>query len=489
MIDRRQFLKSALAASAAASFPGIWIRAKEASALEICESGVNFVIIQLKGGNDGINTVIPLTNGSGQNRSIYDSLRPWLRIATGELTPTQIGNDPLHSGNIALHPHMTALKGLYSSNNLAVVLGAQYNNPSLSHDVSELVWYRADPRLTGPGTGWMGRTLDTLCSGQSLAVPAVDAVTELTPLFYGNTSVLAFGSLSSLNFPTGHRLNSAQRTEYKAAFSAVYSQASSGGPNYVSPVGSAGYAAASKIDDYKTASSSQAVHLNDLINGTSNGGGLFSVTGKAQSYGLARQLRMIFALMKGKQPGNVPLGCRVFRASIGGFDTHGSQGQHIPLGSKSIAQKVTGNFSNEAHGRLLHQLDKGIGAFWQDLVANNMHGNTVIMTFTEFGRRIEENGDGPTDSDAGTDHGTASPMFVVGPTAAQSTGPAHLISGMYGAYPELDVPNSDGNMAYQIDFRHIYGDIMNKWLAVSLANTNSILGASGFSYSPQGILV
>src|SRR5205823_8845444 len=132
-----------------------------------------------KGGNDGINTVVPLTNGSGQNRTAYDAVRTAIGIPTSSLGGTQIGNDPLHNGALALHPHMTDLKALYDSGNLAVVLGVHYAKQNLSHDVSETIWYRADPTLVGPGTGWMGRTLDTLCAGGSgTAVPAVDTRSE-----------------------------------------------------------------------------------------------------------------------------------------------------------------------------------------------------------------------------------------------------------------------------------------------------------------------
>lgn len=485
-LNRRDFIKSSLAAAAAASFPGVWLRAREASALEACESGVNLVILQLDGGNDGLNTVVPLTNGTGSNRTVYDTKRPWLRILPADLAATQIGNDPLRNGQLALHPHMTAFKSLYDSGNLAVILGTHYNKGNLSHEISKSIFYRADPLLAGPGSGWLGRSIENLCAGQPLAVPAVDASSSLTPLFYGNAGVLAFASLTSLSFPTISQLSSSQKAAFKNRFLAAYQEANNSGANYVATLGAAGYAAISKIDDYKTANQGYAVNLNDLRTG-SNGGGLFGIAGANQDFSLARQLRMVLALMKGKQPGDQPLGCRIFRVSIGGFDTHSGQGQHIPLSSKSLAEKVADGFRLEDHGRLLHRVDKAIGAFWQDCIDHNLHRNTVIMTFTEFGRRIAENGD--VNQDSGTDHGTASPMFVIGPTAAQSSGPAHLVGGMYGAHPELHLPDSAGNPAFQLDFRHVYGEVMNKWLGVSMPNTNSILGAGGFSYSPQGFLV
>ncbi len=484
-MNRRNFLKSSLVAAAAVSVPGVWLRAREASALEACESGVNFVIVQLKGGNDALNTVFPVSDGTGLNRTTYETVRPWLNIAASEAGPTQIGNDPLHNGALALHPHMTALKDLYDSGNLAVVLGAHYDKPNLSHDMSERIWYRADPQLSGPGSGWVGRAMDDLCVGQSQAVPAVDTMSELAPLFYGATNVLAFNSLSSLSFPTLSQLSSPDKADFKDHFLNLYSLAS-GESGFLAVLGNAGFAAVSKLADYRTANESYAVNLSNLLNGT-NGGGPFGLAGTTQSYPLARQLRTILALMKGKQPGDVPLGCRIFRATHSGFDTHSNQGKHVPLGTKSLSQKVAENFPQEYHGRLLHRLDKALGAFWQDCIDHGLHRNTVIMVFSEFSRRIYENGVQTPES--GTDHGTAGHMLVIGPTAAQSTGPASLAGGIYGAYPELDQPDANGNVRWQIDFRQVYAEILHRWLGLSQSTTNSIVGAGGFTPSPMGMLV
>ncbi len=483
--NRREFLQGTLAAAAAASFPTIWMRAREARALDTCEQGINFVIVQLKGGNDGLNTLIPMTDGTGQNRTVYTAKRPYLGINPSDLAATQVSNDPLHNGQLALHPHMLGLKGLFDSGNLAVLAGCHYAQPNLSHDVSERIWYRADPPLHGPGTGWVGRVLDGLCVGQPLAVPAVDTSSQLTPLFYGNTSVLAFDSLLSLSFPTLGSLSTTQKADYKARFLNIYNQAISSG-GYLGKLGGSGYAAVSKINDYKTTTSTTATNLNDLINGTTlSSSGAFGVSGKTQGYGLAKSLRTILALMKGEQPGNVPLGCRIFRASIGGFDTHGDQGAHIPLGTKSIATKVNEGFANENYGALMHRLDRAVSAFWQDLKDNNLHGNTVVMAFSEFGRRIEENGN--HDADSGTDHGSAGPAFVIGPKAGESTAAAHMVGGLYGAFPELNVPDSNGNMVYQLDFRQMYGELMTKWFGLGNGTVSTIL--NGFSYSPVGFLV
>ncbi len=487
-LSRRSFLKSALAVSASAAFPAVWLRAREAAALEACEQGVNLVIVQLDGGNDGINTVIPLSNGTGLNRTIYDSVRPYIGVPLSELASTQIGNDPLHNGELALHPHMNCLKRLYDRGNVAVVLGTHYDNGNLSHDVSNLIWYRGDPTLSLSSGGWMGRSLDQLCLGQSNAVPAVDVSSRLSPLFFGRTPTLALQRLSDLDVPIPIALippsQSDQRTLFRQTLQNVY-QLLSGSESFAGDWAIAGRAVLSRIDDYRTASSSEAENLNALINGASDHP-IASPT--RQSYGLATGLRLVFALMRGRQPGNVPLGCRIFRVGIGGFDTHSDQGNHVPLSEKPLDQKVAEDFRGELHGKLLHRVDKAIAAFWADLESVGLHRNTLIMTFTEFGRRIAENGD--HNADSGTDHGTASPMFLIGPTKAEAAenGP-FVAGGVYGAYPELHLPDRNGNMVYQVDFRHVYGEVMHRWLGLSIATTNAILGSGGFRYSPLDILV
>jgi uncharacterized protein (DUF1501 family) len=487
---RRQFLKASAAVSAASTFPSIWWRARQAQALEACETGVNLVIVHLEGGNDGINMVIPMTDGTGQNRTAYDSVRTQLNVGAAYLTDTQVGNDPLQNGFLALHPHMTGLKSLYDAGNLAVLCGVHYPNPNLSHDFSSKIWYRADPTLLGPTTGWMGRTLDQLCTAQPLAVPAVDTESELTPLFYGNTSVMAFDDLSDLVFPISDDFDPPTAAAYKAKFSAIYSDAATAGPDFVMNLGSAGSATAAKVDAYGTANTGLANNLNALISGT----GAYAGFGP-QRFALAKGLRTVFALMKGQQPGNVPLGCRVFRVSITGFDTHSDEGGFTPFGvSNTIQNKVQNGFPGEYQGKLLYRLSAALSAFWQDLVDDGtLHTNTLIMTFSEFGRRVEEN---TNDTHAGTDHGTAAPVFVIGPKAGESTGPASLAgygtatNGMYGGYPGLDSPNldSDGNLVYQLDFRDLYGEIMSQWLGLPAATTNTILGG-GYSYTPHGFLL
>lgn len=482
-ISRREFLQVSLGASAVLVAPPVWLRARVAGALEACEQGANLVLVELDGGNDGINTVVPVSNGTGQNRSSYDSVRQWLNIPVSELAATQIDNDPLHNGELALHPHMTGLKSLYDSGNLAVVLGAHYDNGNLSHDVSKAIWYRADPTLGNAPGGWIGRTLDTLCYGQDNAVPAVDVARSLNPLFFGRTPVLAFTNVGDLAVPGSPLLPPSAKALLEQAVEATYGSLATNSAGYVRAWARVGHAVLSRMASYRSVSSAGAQNLNALLNGAA-GHPIAAPT--PQRYGLAYALRLVYALLRGAQPANQPLGCRIFRVGIGGFDTHSDQGKHIPLSQKPLSQKVAENFAGELHGRLLHQVDKAVTAFWRDLEAANLHRNTLVMTFTEFGRRIAENGN--NDPDTGTDHGTASPVFVIGPTKSQATPSAWVAGGVYGAYPELHRPDRNGNMVYTLDFRHIYGEILVRWLGLPEATANHLLGAGGFAYQPQGFV-
>ncbi|MCX8073147.1 MAG: DUF1501 domain-containing protein [Candidatus Binatia bacterium] len=379
---------------------------------------------------------------------------------------------------------MNGLKTLYDSGNVAVILGAHYANGNLSHDVSKSIWYKADPLLSGISDGWMGRTLDALCLGQNMPVPAVDIGRSLNPLFFGRTSTLAFTSVNDLVIPSNPVFSqNADRQPLEQAFRSVYQELANSSGGFIGEWARVGYAVASRMDAYRTVSSSTAENLNALINGAPDHP---IAAPTRQRYGLATALRLVYALLRGAQPGDQPLGCRIFRVGIGGFDTHSDQGKHIPLSQKPLNQKVAENFPDELHGKLLHQVDKAITAFWRDLEAANLHHNTLIMTFTEFGRRIAENGN--NNADSGTDHGTASPVFVIGPTKTQASTNSFVAGGVYGAYPELHLPDRNGNMVPTLDFRHIYGEIMVHWLGLSPSTANNILGAGGFSYQPQGFL-
>jgi uncharacterized protein (DUF1501 family) len=266
-------------------------------------------------------------------------------------------------------------------------------------------------------------------------------------------------------------------------FTTIYQQLATSADGFVRSWASAGYAVASRMDAYRTVSSAGASNLNALISGAPDHP---IAAPTPQRYGLATALRLVYALLRGAQPGDQPLGCRIFRVGIGGFDTHSDQGKHIPLSQKPLNQKIEENFPNELHGKLLHQVDKAVTAFWRDLEEANLHRNTLIMTFTEFGRRIAENGN--NDADTGTDHGTASPVFVVGPTKTQTGVGSFVAGGVYGAYPELHLPDRNGNMVHTVDFRHVYGEVMTRWLGLSETSTNNILGSGGFTYQPLDFL-
>ncbi len=480
-ITRRQFMQSAASFAAASALPPIWFTPRMAKALEACEQGRNLVIIQLEGGNDGTNTVIPMSGGF---RPIYDSLRPVLGIAPADLAPVVLGADPLDpSATLALHPHMTGLARLHGTGNLATLLGTHYEDGSLSHFTSERIWYTGQPDNPSSGDGWMGQALGHLCSGQLGAVPGLDIESELTPLFRGPGQVLAIRSLDDIKFPVINALDPQEELEYQAAFEIAYARSVADGTRFTDEFAAATLAGVDRIDAFQSVDLSLGRNLDDLLTGSSNGSGGFGADGPLFSRFVER-LRLVFGVMMGGPPGT-PLGPRVFRVGLGGFDTHSSQGRHLSLSDSSIAAKRANGFTGERHGELLHEVDQGIAAFWQDCVEAGISNDTMIMTFSEFGRRIGEN---TADNTAGTDHGTLAPMFVVGPSTSETTGTA-VQGGLFGTYPDMNDLDGDGNYKFvassSIDFRRMYGELMVRWLGIDVPTTESILN---FPDSPIGFI-
>jgi len=470
--------------------PPFWLRAQAASALSLCESQTrNLIIVQLEGGNDATNTVIPVSGGL---RPSYDALRPSLGIAPGELMPTLLGADPGQpAATLALHPHMVGLKRLHDQGNLVTLLGTHYANGSLSHFTSERIWYsaRLDARNT-VAQGWMGGSIENLCAGQPAAVLALDVQREPTPLFAGTSKLLAIQSLDSLRFPVLDVFfnDPVTSAEYRSLWDLGQQGAQMGTNPFSQAISAAIVPGVNLIDSFQAVDLTLARNLNDLVDGTTTASGGFGVDGPLPS-SLAEQLRLIFGIMQGGPPGT-PLGPRIFRAHIGSFDTHSFQGVHRSLTTEAnLSQKRADGFLGERHGELLHVVDQSISAFWQDCVDAGLASQTCVMTFSEFSRRIIENSSG---SRAGTDHGTLGHMFVVGPSSAQAApgGPV-LQGGVFGTQPDIANLNDDGNPPFDpltsIDFRNVYAEIMTRWLAIPAASTQAIL--SGFAPTPVNFLL
>ena len=394
IITRRGFLKGAAIVAASSSFAPTFLARTAYTALA---AGNNqLVVIQLSGGNDGINTVIPY--GTPQ----YAQSRPTLAVAQDQVLPLD--------ANVGLPPNLKALKALFDQKMLAVVQGVGYPNPNRSHFQSMQIWQTASPD-NSQQTGWLGRYDETNLPGQRLGALNFGAQLPRT-LWTEHTVVPSIGSLNNYQFFTDPKAPDDKQAQVDA-INKIFN----------SPVGrdAADFFRQSALDAFQT-----AADLKTAVAGTKS-------SGKYPGTPLGRQLQLVGQLIGSK------LGTRIYYVSMGSFDTHSGE--------------------KNTHDRLIQQLNDGLDAFVKDLQAQGTFGSTAIMTFSEFGRRVKENGSG------GTDHGTAEPLFLLG---------GDVQGGLYGGYPslsDLDV----GDLKFSTDFRSVYGSIVSDWLG---ADPGPVLGGA-----------
>ena len=430
-ITRRQFLRRTAAATAAATFPNPLFRA--IGTAHAAPSSPIVVLVQMEGGNDGLNTVVPLDDvGPVPQRSLYDAARPTLGIPTASLAATVIDDDPVQGTGLALHPSLTGIKALYDAGHVAVVNGVGYANQSLSHFRSEDIWFSGNPSL-GSSTGWFGRYLDAYVPSTELVT--FDANEDMLPVFVCNScNVLALRKVASFVLPSDALYPgdaAAKKAALEAAFVAEADPGQTSGTQLT--IGTSGNVLIDHVDTYA---------------GVTTGG--FTNLG-ATAGGLADRLRQVAAILRYdvQHPGN-PTGARFFHVRLGGFDNHTNEGG------------VTGT-----HATNLKRVGDAIKAFLDDMQAvggSALTDRILMMTFSEFGRRTNENGSAGT---AGTDHGAAAPLLVIG---------TQVLGGVYGKVPALNDLDSSGNLKYHTDFRSVYATIIDKWLASPGAHTALLPG-------------
>jgi uncharacterized protein (DUF1501 family) len=429
-ITRRQFLQRGAMTAAAVTTPNPLFKALVGTA-DAAPANPMLVIVQLEGGNDGLNMVVPVDDGGPvPQRSLYTAARPSLGIATTSLAATTLGVDP-NGTQLALHPAMTGLKALYDAGNVAVVNGVGYANQSLSHFRSEDIWYTGDPNLSSSG-GWFGRYLAADYTPSDLIT--VDVNETLLPVFVcGGCNVLAVRHISDFTLPQdpAHTDDSAaKKAALEAAYAAEADPAQTTGTHL--SIGVSGNVLIDHVDLYAQVGTSGFANLGPLTTS------------------FADRLRQVAAVIRYdvQHPGT-PTGARFFHVRQGGFDNHTNQGAD------------TGT-----HATNLKRVSDGLKAFFDDMQAiggNALTDRIVVMTFSEFGRRVAENGSPGT---AGTDHGAASPLFVIG---------NQVIGGIYGKLPALN-DLSSGNLKYHTDFRRVYATLIDRWLAAPGAHVPLLPG-------------
>lgn len=356
------------------------------------------VVIQLSGGNDGLNTVIPF----GDDR--YYQNRPAIAIKKNEVLAVDRKND------IGLHGQMTALKELYDEGLVAICQGVGYPNPNRSHFKSMDIWHTADVP-NGQGTGWIGRYFDNTCAGSPQADQCIAIGREAPLATHGKTA-------KAISFENA-RLFRWAGEDLHVDLGAAYQHINRHPPDNSSDTPTnASFLTRTALDAQVSSEKIRKAVSNSL--GDSYPG-----------YPLAQQLRMIAAMI------GSDLSTRVYYATMGGFDTHaGQQGRHA---------------------NLLKQYAESVRAFYRDLKSLGEHSRVMILTFSEFGRRVKEN------ASRGTDHGTAAPMFVIGDMVR---------GGVYGPHPSLNKLDN-GDLIFHTDFRQVYASALEHWMK---ADSRKILG-------------
>lgn len=364
------------------------------------------VVLQMAGGNDGLNTLVPY------NDDAYYKARPRLGKKEKDLIKLQDG--------LGLNGSMPFLGSLYKEGNLGVIQGVGYPNPNRSHFVSTSIWETADT-LNRSNTGWLGRYFDNACEGSD---PTIG-------ISFNKSTPESFGALKnpgvSLSSPELYRWihGGGEKAQAQEFFSELNQ------PEFAddSPVdgGSIDMPAGGKVGTVAGESNLdflERVALDAQVSSKE----ILEVAAKHKTNvqydgtPIARNLNLVSRMISGG------MATRVYYVSHGGFDTH------------------TGQLNS--HDRLLGQLDSALKSFFTDLKQQGNDKRVVLMTFSEFGRRVSEN------ASAGTDHGKASCMFVAG---------GDVNGGLYGKYPSL-TDLSQGDLVHTVDFRSVYADVLGGWL-------------------------
>jgi uncharacterized protein (DUF1501 family) len=366
------------------------------------------VVIQLAGGNDGLNTIIPFED------DLYFKARPTIGILKNQVIPLVQG--------IGLHPSLEPLKRLYESGNLAIIQGVGYPNPNRSHFRSTEIWQTASDANQTLTEGWIGRYFDNCCRGEDPTV-GVAFCEQLPEAFNGNvTTGVAISRPGSLGFD---RENDPGGAHLFAELNGLEPGAMSG-DSIGSPSGpdKSGLTALQYLQRTALDAQVSTDKIKQILRSSKN-----EISYPKNQLGAS--LSLIARLVAGGLP------TRVYYASQGGYDTHAGQ--------------------VNTHKRLLNDFGTALSAFCDDLKKRGVFDRVVVMTFSEFGRRVTENANG------GTDHGTAAPLFVCG---------GGVKPGVYGKRPALDRLDA-GDLLYSIDFRSVYSTILLNWMK---APSGKILG-------------
>jgi uncharacterized protein (DUF1501 family) len=391
MSSRRQFIVQGVGAFGGfMAIDSIFARAARAAGQITAPgatAGRSLLVVNLQGGNDGLNTVIPYGDAA------YYRGRPSIGVPPGDVLRID--------SSLGLNPKLAGLKALYDGQRVAILQGVHYPNPNLSHFRSTEIWQTAAPDRY-VNTGWIGRYLDDAGTGKDNLFKGVAIGPVLPKMMVSDKSdVPAIADLRGFNY-------GAARDEQASADRILFGSGNK--YSFDSPY-------LQLVQDIEHDARAASLQLPHLVAG-------YKPAVAYPKTPFAQGLNLISAIV------NADLGTKVFYVSLGSFDTH-------------VAQRVR-------QDALLDQFASGIDAFYQDLTAHKADDRVLTMTFSEFGRRVQEN------ANRGTDHGTAAPMFLIG---------GGVKGGIYGDHPSLSDLDF-GNLKWHTDFRSVYATILERWLGI-----------------------
>jgi uncharacterized protein (DUF1501 family) len=400
MFTRREFIRGGVAAFtfsfAAPAFLSDLARAQGTARR-------NLVVLYLSGGNDALSMVIPYTDTQ------YYARRPVLGIPVGQVL--QIGSD--RAGNaLGLNPRLSGLKSIFDAGRLALIQRTGYENSSRSHFQGTDIWSTANPQ-SSQGPGWLGRYLDTIPQPVDPLI-GWSTTRDVPHLLQANqVGVAAIPSIAGYAFASPNRGDEPQFARQAAVRIASHVPVDVPHLAFVNATAQQAFATLERVSQVGTYKPAVAYPNN----------------------GFGQALQAVAGAMVGG------IGTRVFFVQTGGYDTHSAQNT---------------NQANGSYTQLMVTLNDGLTAFYNDLQRQGLLGDTMVLQFSEFGRRINEN------ASAGTDHGAASVMLVMG---------GGVRGGIYGTAPNLRITsdnptleNSGNDVRYETDFRSVYARVIDQWL-------------------------
>ena len=407
--NRRRFLEQTLVGgmsiTAAAHAPHGWLHA---AAGQAAGQDRILVVIQLSGGNDGLNTIVPYQDPA------YYRARPKLAIPADEVLKVDDA--------AGLHPATRALEALLNQSRMCILQGVGYATPNRSHFESMDIWHTCQSKQQRNGQGWLGHWLSQMPAAPTDSALGLHLGREQQPLALAgrNITIPSIASLEQFRLQLGNSQALKAELLRLARAGETPSPQPATGPIAIGPSASLQPETTSELLDFVQASTRTAVAASQRLEAAASAS---KQSSDFPATPLGEKLQIVAQLIVSELP------TRVYYVTLDGFDTHAQQ--------------------SAAHAGLLRQWSDALGAMVRYLEERDQADRVLVMTFSEFGRRVAEN------ASAGTDHGAAAPVFLAGPKCTQP---------VFGGQPSL-TDLDDGDLKFHTDFRSVYATILERWFS------------------------